>query len=47
MSKQSAYFMMGLAIFAAGVMTGLIIALIIQANILQADFIYPANIVWL
>jgi hypothetical protein len=38
----------GLAVFAFGVMMGLIIALIIQANILQADMIYPAvKMVWL
>ena len=39
---------LALAAFAAGIMVGLIIALIIQAHILQMDFIYPAiNQVWL
>lgn len=38
---RPSYIMFVLAVFAAGIMTGLIIALIIQTNILQVDMIYP------
>jgi hypothetical protein len=36
-----------LAVFAAGIVTGLIIAIIIQAHIMQMDFIYPTGrMIW-